>query len=302
MPSLSLPADAVIVPLSDAIAQCDPRETYHPWVWVEGEVSDVNRARSGHTYFVLGDHSAQIPCVLWERVARGIATPLMEGSLVAVNGWVQPRPGQSHMELDVRSVVLRARQGPRELAKAELRAKLDGEGLLHLERKRPLPKQPRCIGIVTSPAGDVLHDIARVLQQHAPKVRTELSPARVTGEGAATEIVAALRTLSDSGRADVVILARGGGSSSDLAPFETEGVARAIAECRVPVISAVGHEPDTTIADLVADVRCATPSEAAAIAVREWASVGPGAGGEMQVSFRAGGMIIHVQVTPVTTP
>jgi exodeoxyribonuclease VII large subunit len=247
----------------------DPKATYHPYVWVTGEITDVSRARSGHIYFSLVDRGTQIPAVLWERVARGIPVHVQNGLSVAAYGWVQKHPERSHLEFDVRDLVVHRLRGPRQDALRDLQERLRREGLMDPARKRPLPHAPKSIGIVTSPTSDVLHDIQRILQRRAPDVRTELSPARVSGGAATEEIAGAIQSLSESGSVDLVILARGGGSAVDLAPFDSEIVARAITSCRVPVISAIGHETDVTIADMVADLRCATPSEAAEMAVPE---------------------------------
>lgn len=274
LPSLSLPAGAVAIPLARAIADFDPQVSHPPYVWVQGEISDLRRAASGHQYFTLSEGATEIPCVLWEKVARGIAIRVEDSLAVAVHGWIQTHPQRGHLELDVRDLIVQGPQGPRQTAVDELKAKLAAEGLLDPARKRGLPVRPRCIGVVTSPTGNVIHDITRILQRRAPGVQTQLAPTRVSGDGAAAEIAAAVRSLSASGTASPIILARGGGSRSDLAPFNSEAVARAIAECAVPVISAIGHEPDVTIADLVADVRCATPSEAAELAVPDLAAAG----------------------------
>lgn len=306
--SYVLPANAVVLPLDQAMAACDPKASYHPFVWVEGEVSDVNRAKSGHTYFLLSQGTTQIPAVLWERVARGITVRLQDGLAVAIYGWVQPHPQRAHLELDVRDIVIRSPLGPRGLAVQDLQSRLLAEGVLDRSRKRPLPEQPSCIGIVTSPAGDVIHDIERILQRRAPGIRTKLAPARVSGEGAAGEIAAALGTLSRSGEVNVIILARGGGSASDLAAFNSEVVARAIADSQVPVISAIGHEPDVTIADLVADVRCATPSEAAELAApdmraesRPSKSAHGGGSTELQLQLGAASVTIRLPASAAET-
>lgn len=264
-------SDTPVLSLREAIARMDPRARYHPWIWVEGEVGDVSHAQSGHKYFTLSDGDARISCVIWERVARGIPTPIRNGSLVWVNGWVQPHPGSGHPELDVRSIVLQSPRSPRQEALQKVEDRLRSDGLFDPERKRTLPPSPSCIGIVTSPAGDVLHDITRVLQRRAPGTLMQLVPTRVSGAGASAEIASAIRSLGSTETADLIIVARGGGSAADLHAFNAEEVARAIAASPVPVISAVGHEPDVTLADLVADVRCATPSEAAEIAVPETA-------------------------------
>ena len=268
-PHPSLVPDPSVLSIAEAIRQYDPRTPRHPLIWVEGEISDVSRANSGHCYFTLADRNDQIACVLWQGVARSLPVRIQDGLLVAVHCWVQTSPKGGNLELDIRNVVIRSAHGPRRVALQELQAKLQGEGLLDSSRKRALPQRPAAVGVVTSPAGDVIHDITRIIQRRAPGTCIQLAPAKVSGEGAAAEIAAAIRSLGSSGTVSLIIVARGGGSACDLEPFNHEAVARAIAECPVPIISAIGHEPDVTIADLVADVRCATPSEAAELGVPE---------------------------------
>jgi exodeoxyribonuclease VII large subunit len=251
------------------------RELIHgafPPLWVSGEVSNFTRARSGHCYFTLRDRSAQLRCVMWRDDAVRLPTQPAEGMEVRALGRLTLYEARGEFQLGV--VELEGRgEGLWKLAVERLRAKLEREGLTAPERKRPLPAHPACVGVVTSPSGAAFRDIVTVIRRRAPWTRIVLSGARVQGEGAAAEIVAALERIAAARCADVVIVGRGGGSIEDLWAFNEESVARAVAACPVPVISAVGHETDVTIADLVADLRAATPSAAAEAAVPDRAEL-----------------------------
>jgi exodeoxyribonuclease VII large subunit len=231
-------------------------------VWVEGEISNLKRAVSGHVYFSLKDERAQIAATVWKSDARRLRFRPRDGMHVLARGSIRVYPPRGSYQV---SVQLLEPLGKGSLAQAfeELKRKLDEEGLFSAERKRSLPLLPRRVGVITSPTGAVIRDILRVLSQRYANLDVLLYPARVQGEGAAAEIARGLRVLNDLGGLDVVILARGGGSLEDLWPFNEEVVARAIASSRIPTISAVGHETDYTIADFVADVRAPTPSAAA---------------------------------------
>jgi len=231
-------------------------------VWVEGEISNLKRAASGHLYFSLKDENAQIGATVWKSDARRLGFRPEDGMHVLARGSIRVYPPRGTYQI---SVQLLEPLGKGSLAQAfeELKKKLEEEGLFAAERKRPLPVLPRRIGVVTSPTGAVIRDILRVLSRRYANLEVLLYPARVQGEGAAAEIAQGLRVLNGLGGLDVVILARGGGSLEDLWPFNEETVARAIAASRIPTISAVGHETDFTIADFVADVRAPTPSAAA---------------------------------------
>ena len=231
-------------------------------VWVEGEISNLKRAASGHVYFSLKDADAQIAATVWKSDARRLRFRPEDGMHVLARGSIRVYPPRGSYQV---SVQLLEPLGKGSLAQAfeELKKKLEEEGLFAAERKRPLPVLPRRIGVVTSPTGAVIRDILRVLSRRYVNLDVLLYPARVQGEGAAVEIVKGLEVLNRLGGLDVVILARGGGSLEDLWPFNEERVARAIAASRIPTISAVGHETDFTIADFVADVRAPTPSAAA---------------------------------------
>jgi exodeoxyribonuclease VII large subunit len=241
-------------------------EGMFPALWVSGEVSNFTRARSGHCYFSLRDRDAQIRCVMWRDDARRLPTQPAEGMEVRCLGRLTIYEGRGEFQLAVNELEAKG-EGLFKLAIDRLRAKLETEGLTSPHRKRPIPAHPACVGVVTSSAGAALRDVISVIRRRAPWTRIVLSAARVQGEGAADEIAAAIRRIGAAGCADVLIVGRGGGSIEDLWAFNEEVVARAIAESPVPVISAVGHETDFTIADLVADLRAPTPSAAAEAAV-----------------------------------
>ena len=229
-------------------------------LWIEGEVSNLSIASSGHAYFNLKDRQAVLQAVMF-RSQRGINL-LANGEAVTAHGRIsfyEPR-GTLNIMVDVV-----APQGMGELALEleRLKQKLAAEGLFEASRKRPLPQFPKIVGVVTSPTGAVLHDILNVLTRRYPLAKVVLSPTQVQGEGAAANIASALEELDRDGGCDVIIVARGGGSIEDLWAFNEEAVARAIYACQTPVVSGVGHETDETIADYVADVRAPTPSAAA---------------------------------------
>ena len=233
-------------------------------LWIEGEVSNLSIASSGHAYFNLKDRQAVLQAVMF-RSQRGIHL-LTNGDSVTAHGRVsfyEPR-GTLNIMVDVV-----APQGLGELALEleRLKQKLASEGLFDPSRKRPLPAFPKVIGVVTSPTGAVIHDIQNVLSRRFPLAKLVLSPTQVQGEGAAASIASALELLDREGGCDVIIVARGGGSLEDLWSFNEEVVARAIYACSTPVVSGVGHETDETIADYVADVRAPTPSAAAELIV-----------------------------------
>jgi len=234
-------------------------------VRVEGEISGLKRSGQGHLYFSLKDREGSIDCVMFSREATRLKWTPAEGQLVRCRGRLTIFEGRGKFQMTV-AAMEPAGAGLLALAFEELKRKLAAEGLFAPERKRPLPFLPRRIGLVTSQSGAVLRDIIRVAHRRAA-VPLLLSPTPVQGEGAARSIIAALRMVAAVPDVDVVIVARGGGSLEDLWCFNDEGLARAIAACRVPVISAVGHETDFTIADFVADLRAPTPSAAAEIAV-----------------------------------
>lgn len=238
-------------------------------VWIEAEVSEATRARSGHVYFTLADPDgkAQIGAVLWSGPAMRYGSRIARGALVRCRGRVTIYEAQGRYQLAVDRVE-EAGAGLRARRLAELRARLAAEGLFAPERKRPLPAVPRCVGVVTSRDGAAIRDIVQVISRRCP-VRLLLAHAQVQGEGAAASIVAALALLGRVPEIEVVIVGRGGGSAEDLDAFNAEEVVRAVAAHPAPVISAVGHEIDVSLCDLAADRRAATPSEAGELAVPE---------------------------------
>jgi len=248
-----------------------------PTVWVAGEVTGWKRyGSSGHCYFTLRDARAQVRCVLFRSDAQRLPADPEEGMQVRVLGRLTLYDRKGDLQLVVRELESRAAGGLWRVAFEKLRARLEAEGLLAAGRKRPLPDFPTAVGVVTSASGAALQDILNIIGRRAPWVRVVLSPARVQGEGAAREIALALDRLGAAGIVDLIIVGRGGGGVEDLWAFNEEPVARAIAACPVPVISAVGHETDVTIADLVADVRAPTPSAAAERAVPDGLALAAG--------------------------
>ena len=233
--------------------------------WVGGEVSGWTRARSGHCYFTLKDDRAQLRSVMWRSEAERLPTDPDEGMEVQAFGQLTLYEARGEYQLVVRRLRSGSEEGLWRLALERLRKKLEAEGLLADERKRPLPPVPARVGVITSLEGAAIRDILVGLRERAPWTHVILRGARVQGEGAAAEIARALRALGSW--VDVIIVGRGGGSLEDLWAFNEETVVRAIAECPVPVVSAVGHETDVTLSDLVADVRAPTPTAAARIAV-----------------------------------
>jgi exodeoxyribonuclease VII large subunit len=232
-------------------------------LWVGGEIGSWTRSRAGHCYFTLKDDRAQLRAVMFSREASRLPADPDEGSRVRAFGDLTLYEARGEYQLVVRRLEGDGKEGLWRKAFEALRARLEADGLLDPARKRPLPRYPSCIGVVTSPTGAALHDIRSVLARRAPWARVVLAGTRVQGEGASAEIAAQIDRLAASGLPDVMIVGRGGGSLEDLWAFNEEPVARAIAACPVPVVSAVGHEVDVTIADLVADVRAPTPSAAA---------------------------------------
>jgi len=236
-------------------------------VQVAGEVGNWTRHRSGHCYFGIKDADAQLSCVLFREAARRLPIDPEAGMEVRVTGRVTLYEAQGRYQMIATSVVPLGEEGFFRIAFEKLRRRLEAEGLIDPARRRPLPRMPRRVGVVTSTTGAALRDILQVLQRRAPWTEVVVAGARVQGEGSASEIAGAIDRLVRGGDVDVLIVGRGGGSIEDLWAFNEEPVARAIAASPVPVISAVGHETDHTIADLVADFRAPTPSAAAESAV-----------------------------------
>ncbi|KAB2838799.1 exodeoxyribonuclease VII large subunit [bacterium] len=234
-------------------------------VWLTGEISNFHAHGSGHFYFTLKDKGAQLSAVMFRGANRHLKFKLEDGLEVVAKGRVSVYEPRGNYQIILDYVEPKG-LGALQLAFTQLRHKLAEEGLFDEARKRPLPFLPRTIGIVTSPTGAVIQDMIRILKRRNPYVNILLYPVSVQGEAAAPEIVRGIEALHRHGEAEVMIVGRGGGSLEDLWAFNTEAVARAIAASPIPVISAVGHETDFTIADYVADLRAPTPSAAAELA------------------------------------
>jgi exodeoxyribonuclease VII large subunit len=252
-------------------------ETKFGAVWVQGEISNYKPHPSGHQYFTLKDQRAAIACVIFRNTLPPAAQPISDGAQVQVYGNVSVFEARGQYQLSVQ--ILQTRGAGLLQAKFEaLKRKLEAQGLFDPARKRPLPKFPKRIGIVTSPSGAAIRDMLNVLRRRAPGVAVIISPVRVQGTGAAAEIATAINELAARdgawGPVDVIVIARGGGSIEDLWEFNEEIVARAIFNSAIPVVSAVGHEIDFTIADFVADLRAPTPSAAAELIVSDSAELG----------------------------
>jgi exodeoxyribonuclease VII large subunit len=235
--------------------------------WVEGEISNCHEAQSGHLYFTLKDAKSQVRCVCFRQQVRLLKFRPEDGLHVTVRGGLGVYEARGEYQIYVEHIEP-VGIGALQLAFEQLKKRLEAEGLFDPARKKPLPVLPRRIGLVTSPRGAAVRDVVRILRRRFPTVHLILYPVRVQGEGAAEEIVKAIKFFNASAMVDVLILARGGGSLEDLWAFNEEALARAIAASEVPIISGVGHETDFTIADFVADVRASTPSAAAELVVQ----------------------------------
>ncbi len=237
-------------------------------LWVAGEISNLSRPASGHFYFTLKDEKAQIRAVLFKGQARNLAFRLEDGLTIVGMGRISVYPPQGQYQVIFEMIEPKGR-GALQLAFEQLKAKLAQEGLFDPAHKKPLPYLPRRVCIITSPTGAVIHDMMQIMGRRFPTIPIQIIPVRVQGQGAELEIAAALQLANQRDEADVLVIARGGGSLEDLQPFNTETLARAIYASRIPVVSAVGHETDYTIADFVADKRAPTPSAAAELIVPE---------------------------------
>src|SRR5881296_4152097 len=235
-------------------------------VWVAGEISNLKRPASGHLYFTLKDDRTQLAAVMFRSAAQVLVFQPADGMDVVVRARADLYPARGALQLYVEAMEPRG-LGALTLAFEQLKARLGAEGLFADARKRPLPRWPRAVGIVTALHGAAIHDMRTVLARRWPAAAVVLRPVRVQGRGAAREVAAGIEDLNRLADVDVVIIGRGGGSLEDLWAFNEEVVARAIAASTVPVVSAVGHEVDFTIADFVADVRAPTPTAAAALIV-----------------------------------
>lgn len=242
-------------------------------LWVRGEITGLKAYRSGHWYFTLRDKQAQVRCVMWRSDNQGHAVPA-EGTQAFVEAQPTVWDEKGEFRLTVRQLIPTDATGVWQLKLEQARAALERDGLLDPARKRPLPPFPSCLALVTSAEGAALRDIVSVLRRRWPAIEVLLVPARVQGEGAEGELLQALARVNRLPQVDVVIVGRGGGSREDLWAFNAERVARAVAAQRAPTISAVGHETDVTLTDLVADHRAPTPSAAAEAAVPDRAAVG----------------------------
>jgi len=237
-------------------------------VWVCGEVSNLKRHSSGHVYFTLKDDQSQLSIVFFKSDAARLRFKLEDGLQLNIEGRITVYERRGNYQL-IASTAEPVGYGALQLAFEQLKKRLGEEGLFDEERKKPLPRFPQRIGVVTSPTGAAIRDILNVIERRFSTVEVILYPSLVQGEGAAEQIAAGIGTLDREGKVDVIIAGRGGGSLEDLWAFNEEVVARAIFECKTPVVSAVGHEIDFTIADFVADLRAPTPSAAAELVVQE---------------------------------
>jgi exodeoxyribonuclease VII large subunit len=263
VPLAAEPSEEAVLTVSELTRQIKSfLEGAFPSVWIAGEMSDISRPRSGHVYFTLKDAEAQIRGVMWRSTASRVRFDLGDGMEVLCRGSIDVYPPRGSYQLVVRHVEPRG-EGALQKALRRLQQKLAAEGLFDTRRKRPLPPFPQRIAVVTSPTGAAIRDFLEVLRRRWPGVEVLVLPVRVQGEGAAAEIVAGIQLANQFRPApDVLVVGRGGGSLEDLWSFNEETVVRAIVGSRVPVVSAVGHEIDVTLADLAADVRALTPSEA----------------------------------------
>lgn len=261
-----------------------------PPLWMAGEVSGFKRYSAGHCYFTLKDEKAQIGCVMWREAARALPTEPPDGMAVHVFGYPSLYERAGRYQFVVRELVARG-EGLWRLALERARGRLQADGLLDPARKRPLPPYPSCVGVVTSIEGAAVRDIVSVIRRRAPWTDILVYPARVQGDGAAASIVRALRVAARARRTDVLIVGRGGGSVEDLSAFNDERLARTLADLPMPVIAAVGHETDVTLAELVADRRAPTPSAAAELAVPDGERLRAfldGSGERLAASLRGG--------------
>ena len=264
MPLIWTPATRTVTELTQEIRE--KLQGNFSGIWVSGELTECKLASSGHWYFSLKDAGAKLSCVCYRGSAFRLKVKPQDGLAVQARGSIDVYEPRGVYQFTVEAIEPQG-LGALQLAFEKLKQKLEAEGLFSPARKRPLPQHPRRIGLVTSPDGAVIEDMLNVLTRRFPGLHIRLYPALVQGVGAAEQVAAGLRYFSESGWADVVIVGRGGGSLEDLWTFNEEVVARAIYESKVPVISAVGHETDFTIADFTADLRAPTPSAAAELVI-----------------------------------
>lgn len=248
-------------------------ETSLPSLWAEGEISDLSRPSSGHIYFTLKDEKSQIRSVIWRSTAERLRFKLNDGQSVICRGSVEVYPPRGSYQLIVNSLQPQG-IGPLQLAFQQLHAKLSAQGLFDADQKQPLPRFPERIGFVTSPSGAAMHDFVEAARQRWNDFSLVIIPARVQGEQAKEDLCRAIRTAQKlTPKLDLLVVGRGGGSIEDLWCFNEEEVVRALAHCKIPTISAVGHEIDVTLSDLAADVRALTPTHAAQLALPNGAEI-----------------------------
>ena len=262
----SEPLILTVSQITQAIKLC--LEAAFPMVWLQGEISNCKPHSSGHIYFSLKDSHAQITAVMWRQEAALLKTPLKDGMQILVRGTINVYPNRGNYQIvvyEMKPVGL----GELLLKLEELKQKIHQLGWFKKEYKKPLPRMPKRIGIITSPTGAAIQDILNILKRRGADLQVLLNPVRVQGEGAAQEIAKAIQFFNQHQLVDVMIIGRGGGSIEDLWCFNDEGVAEAIFHSHIPIISAVGHETDHCIADYVADVRAPTPSAAAEIVIAD---------------------------------
>ena len=241
-------------------------------IWVSGEISNFIRPSSGHIYFTLKDENAALKCVIWKANALRLRMALSDGMAVEAHGYISIFEPRGEYQLYIDALRL-AGEGLLYQEFLRLKSRLEAEGLFDQDRKRSIPERPSVIGIVTSPTGAALQDILNTLRRRYPLAEVVLAPTSVQGDQAPEEIIKALGSLTREGEADVILLARGGGSLEDLWPFNDEGVVRAVAASKIPVISGVGHETDFTLSDFAADLRAPTPTAAAELATPDIADL-----------------------------
>ncbi len=255
-------------------------------IWVRGEITGAKRYPSGHWYFSLHDETAKVDCTMWRNAAARLAAPLADGAEVFAFGSAAVWEERTALRFNVQQVLPAAAVGLKAQRIEEIKQRLLADGLLDPARKRPLPRFPSRVAVVTSVVGAAVHDVITVARRRWPAIELLVVNSAVQGEAAPDELVHALGVVARLDRVDCCIVGRGGGGKDDLAAFNDESVCRAIAACPVPVISAVGHEVDVTLADLVADVRAATPSQAAEFALPDRAEV-------EQLVTRAGASLVR---------
>ena len=253
----------------------DLLEDVLPLIWIEGEISNFSRPASGHLYFTLKDSGAQVRCAMFKPRSTWLRFKPGDGMRVLARARVSLYEARGEFQLIVDSLE-EAGEGALQRAFEQLKAKLAAEGLFDIDRKRPIPKMPRRIGVITSPSGAAIRDVLNVIARRFPLAEIEILPVPVQGKEAPPAIVAMLSAASAACRHDVLLLTRGGGSLEDLWAFNDEAVARAIRASAIPVVSAIGHEIDFTIADFAADLRAPTPSAAAELLVPDAAEIARG--------------------------